>query len=1148
MAKIILNVTTDIKQSKAQLESLSKTVKSIATSLSSVKVDPNLTAQIKSLSDYYKSLSKVVEKNTKVNYNNEIQELKRQKALEESTRATLRREKAEIDLARSQEKNTNQTKKSTQANKEHKESLGTMIPQIAKWQVAMTAVMKPLQLMRQALEDVNETLVETEKRIIALRRVAGQAANADELYALAKKYGQTFENVADVTENFAKSGYDWADAIKAAEAALIAMNVAELDAEQSSEGLIAIMKQFDKEVEDLNYIIGLLNKTSDNAAVTTEELLIALQKTGSTAKNAGLELNETVALITALSEGTAASGQNIGNALRSLFIFTSDQKALETFAGLSDAMAETVKNYRAGQSSILEVWKGLGDELGRMEGKKGLLSDLFGRTDLNSDLAAELTQIEDQFAEIYGTAGNYRQNYFIALLDNLDEVEEALGEMHDVEQYSQQENLLYMETYEAKVNSLKAAWQSLANDEQGFLSMKKSLADLGGALLRLVDIFGGLRTVLAAVSTIALALFGKKMIHSIADMGKTMVTAFTSASGAAATLNKTLGIIGLVATAVSVAAGAIDSMIESARQREEELRQADQETVKSALEATEAYRKQAEAIANYTTRIEEVRAIKDNLSSSDDEVQSAESELLSIQNELVKSTNKYADSLDLVNGNLAEQLGYTKEISAEMLKQQAADWLEQNKLAIDIARGKVNDASSVSTGVVLGTADEEVWFTDWGDAENWGVFENEKMESFFNDIASQGSNVSVDSRQKNAGAIAGGIATALTLGIGAINGISEFFYVWGNAIQQGVYAIQDGKGAWEIIEAALGANLDTGSYLGEKEFGFTLGGTREEKIASLEKMLSYLNTNYQEKGISEDQATIIRNYLNNLLNSLNSDEYTEALDVVEQAEIWEAVYNGSMSYEEAMEKIYGITADTSKETAKLTNSLSDLSEGVMSELVEKFREIRNATKESYEYEEKKKAVLEAEKELENAMNDRTVRVFNTSTGMFEYRHNEKAIAEAEEDLEKARYEMEEAAYDEIEKLLGAGNVTNAAILSIIAKWTPDGEDDAWADGIKNFFKENYGIDLDKPTVTESLVGGYTGSIQIPENSAFFSNLQSMGVMTGASDNTATASYVTERGADSHDKYYYVNGVPIPQETAQTYTVAQLFENTDLFQN
>lgn len=373
-------------------------------------------------------------------------------------------------------------------------SFKDVVSGFAKFQLAATAVMVPLQLLKKAISDINETLVETETRTVALSRVLNEdvpkSVISTQTFDLAQKYGQTVENVSTLLSNFAKSGLSWDESVQATEAALVALNVAELDVEQSSEGLIAIMKQFGYEAKDLAYIVDLLNYTADNAAVTTEELLIALQKTGSTAKNSGLDLKETVALITKLSEGTAASGQNIGNALRSLFVFTSDKKALETFAGLSSEMNDLVRNYRSGQANILDVWKGLGRELEAMEGNRGRLSDLLGGTDLGSDLEGQLTQIEDQFAEIYGTAGNYRQNYFIALMQNIGDVDRLVSDMNNAQDYSAKENLETMETYEKKLESVKAHWEEIANDPQGILQMKKDLLETADAFLNLFEYAG----------------------------------------------------------------------------------------------------------------------------------------------------------------------------------------------------------------------------------------------------------------------------------------------------------------------------------------------------------------------------------------------------------------------------------------------------------------------------------------------------------------------------------------------------------------------------------------------------------------------------------------------------------------------------------
>ena len=514
MAKIVLNIVTEAAKSKKEIDALKISIDAIAQSLSNVKVDKNLTAQINALTNHYKAVAAAAEKVQKVNYHNEIQEeklaqakAKTTKAIAEEMKATnraneafYRATKAKNDDARAQEKHTAQMKKaaaqakktaeSTQkmadSTKTKSQNIISMIPNIMKWQVAMTAVMLPLRKMQEALESVNETLVETEKRVISLRRVAGDSANANELYKLAQQYGQTFENVAEVVELLVKSGYEWSEAIKAAEPALLAINVAELDATQATEGLIAVVKQYGMELEDLNYIQGVLNKTADNSAVTTEKLLLALQKTGSTADNANISFEETVGLITALSEGTAASGQNIGNALRSLIVFTKDDKALQTFASLSENMKSLVDDYKTGGGSIVDVWRGLGTELQKLENSGQTLRDIFGGTDLDSDIAAKLTEVEDQIAEVYGTAGNYRQNYFIALLKNLSTVEKVTKNLGDANTYSQKENIKYLESYEAKANKLKETWRELANDQHGLMMIKKLSADIATNFLQIL--------------------------------------------------------------------------------------------------------------------------------------------------------------------------------------------------------------------------------------------------------------------------------------------------------------------------------------------------------------------------------------------------------------------------------------------------------------------------------------------------------------------------------------------------------------------------------------------------------------------------------------------------------------------------------------
>lgn len=395
-----------------------------------------------------------------------------------------------------------ETERNTSAVIQNGDSIGKLAGKFFQWQIAATLVMQTINLFRNAFESVNETLVETEKRVIAISRVLDENINkqriANGLYDIAEEYGQTFENVADIATRFAQAGLSWNETLEATRVAVLALNVAELDAEQSSQGLIAVMKQFGYEATDLEMIIDKLNITADKNAVTTDALLAALQRTGSSAKNANLTLEETVSIVTALSEATGRSGENLGTAVNSLIQFSAKSKSLETFAKLGGSVAKAVEDYRMGAGTILDIWKQLSLVIkGNNAETESILAGLFGDEDwrnLNEQLQEELGENFAQITEIYGTASTFRKNYFIALLNNMEQVQEVQDEMANSQGYSQKENEKYLDTYEAKVTALQAKWQQLANDEQGFLKFKKDLVDIASVLLDIVDAVGGLET------------------------------------------------------------------------------------------------------------------------------------------------------------------------------------------------------------------------------------------------------------------------------------------------------------------------------------------------------------------------------------------------------------------------------------------------------------------------------------------------------------------------------------------------------------------------------------------------------------------------------------------------------------------------------
>lgn len=528
MAQIKLDVTVNTQNANTQIKALNGQIKSLANSLSSIKPNKDLTAQLNALAKALNASAKSMNAQTKAEKNHAKQLKSVTEAGKKATKTTKDRTKA--------------VKDSTAANEKHTQSILSMAKGFLSWQVAATVVMQAINLVRNALDSLNETLVNTEKATIEITRILNENVSdqevASKLYDLAEKYGQTFENISEIATNFARAGYEWTDVMKLAEGAVLALNVAELDATQASDGLIAILKQFKLPVEEIYGVVDMLNKQADNAPVSTEKLLLALQKAGSYADQANLSLKETVAIITALSGATNASGQQLGTAVKSLLAYTTKSGSLDVYASLSDRMAAIVAEYRKGAASILDVWQGLSDEINHLTAEQADKLAEYAESDigstLESALSEEMGEIYDSMTGVYDTAGTYRKNFFIALMKNMDDVKESMKTLDSYAGYSAAENLKQLNTYEARVNSLKAQWQKLANDEQGVLALKKDLVEVGSAALDVVDKLGGISTILTFLGVLGGEILAGVLVKGIVKFVQTIKLAATASKTAAA--------------------------------------------------------------------------------------------------------------------------------------------------------------------------------------------------------------------------------------------------------------------------------------------------------------------------------------------------------------------------------------------------------------------------------------------------------------------------------------------------------------------------------------------------------------------------------------------------------------------------------------
>lgn len=916
---------------------------------------------------------------------------------------------------------------------------GTLLDTVSgflKFQVSAMLVMKPLQLLQSALSSINETLVETEKVVVSIQRVLDEDVASgeisSELYAIAQNLGQSFDNVQEIAQNFAKAGLSWQDTLKATEAAVLALNVAELTAEESSEGLIAVMQQFNYEASELTYVIDVLNKAADKSAVDTQELLVALQKTGSYASAANLSLEQTVGLISALSEATAASGQNIGNALKSLFAYSSKSSSLEMFASLSEEMKAVVDMYQIGNASILDVWEKLADTMESLSTEQAnLLEQWSSESGLETELGAELSEVYDQLTGVYDTAGVYRKNYFIALLNNFEEVRDVMGEISDAQGYTNEEQAKYMDTYEAKLNALQAKWQEIANDEQGLLAVKKWLLDIASELLDFLQNIGGLRTILLAAGTAMTAIIAPKVINGFISLGKAIVNIKKSFDAAklstvsfGTALSAAIGIVGTIFTVISLVTGAID-------QANEEAEQLIDETLSKGIETFQSLQSEIESTAkdyeDFADRVSKARSILDDENSTASDLYNAKKALLDIQKQLAEqSNNSYANSIDLVNGKLKEQLDLIDKLGDQKLKEQIEEYLRNNADAIYNANKYLTDEHTrvqftETTGFwsSLGDVTLSDWLTAQGydsviDTDFWSA-----LGSFFSDA--KNFNTYLETEGKT---ITEQIALLEELydkaGQESDKELSEYLQA---QIRAAINTLQNDSSYQNALKLIYG-DEDASNWI-ERLPLETLQKIVDGTI-SIEEAFASVNEEVEETGDNlDDQIKKIETLHEDTVKGLISD-LKEIRDTENEAA---EIEDKRLAVAEAKTALAEAEAEAAERLAEAQEKVADAEKSINEERLELIEQQKEAQEELAEAQqdaedarldllEKQQAVLEAQKALEEARNNRSRYVFNNATGQWEWRENQKDIQEAQEELETAQ-EAEAKAKEQYENTLQA---------------------------------------------------------------------------------------------------------------------------------
>lgn len=592
----------------------------------------------------------------------------------------------------------------------------------ARWLAAFYLIQSVINGFQQLVS----TIKDTEQAVVEIQRVMNEdvsgAKVSKELYAIAYEYGRTFEEVQESATLFAQTGKSWNDVMTLTRGTMLALNTAELDVTQATEGLIAVMAQWNMGAEDYVGVIDKINKTADDYAITSEKIVAALQRSGGTAKAYGMTLDELIGIITALGEATGRSGENIGTAINSLITYTTKAKSIKVLENMGIEAEDAEKNLLP----VLQIWSQLAQKIkgGDLAFADFMASDQEAMDSFLADSEEYQQAVKDTIAsgkevqDAYSIAGTYRKNYFIALLNNLGTAEEAMKGMATAEGYSAIENAKQMETLVNRSNQFAAVWKDAATQlgNAGLLDLIKFFVSVGTSIGKVTQETGGLLNMFAGVVAIIVKVnalkFGTRIAALVGHL-KNMVNPIRAIQLRYQSLNDAIGVAKTKVELYKAALASSTTAEEVAANKKRLLRAENELTnasyaklattfsyVLTAITAVIAVysaltRKQEE---NYQATLNAATAASENASSLEKLIEQykklasasggtyllaeQEAEARDIQDQIVALVGDQKDGLDLVNGAIDTQIEKLKQVRSE----QAEITKEQAQIAYDAAK------------------------------------------------------------------------------------------------------------------------------------------------------------------------------------------------------------------------------------------------------------------------------------------------------------------------------------------------------------------------------------------------------------------------------------------------------------------------------
>jgi TP901 family phage tail tape measure protein len=433
--------------------------------------------------------------------------------------------------------------------------LGSTFSNLATWSLVGGAIYQ----VRAAVTSLVSTLKAADTQMTQINRIL-QTSSAElnnlrtNLLEVGVEYGRSFENVADLAEEYAKQGYTGDQLVERTRAATLAMNVSGMEAIATVKTLTAAQSQLQLTDEQATSLVDKWTAVSQAQRVSYKDVASGVAQVGGLAKEAGFSVDQLNALLASTGAVSGETGETIGSAMRTI-----------------------INRVSVPTAPIREDFSQVGIDVDKYIGNvPGLLDQIVSKWDSWNE--------QQRLTIAKAAAEKRRAAIFIDMIrayKDADKYGKAYQAGLSSEGAAERANAEIMKSYAKKIESVKIEFQKLAVaiGEAGLMSVLKGFLTIAA---KAFGLFTGLPKPIAkafiALGGAITAVFGAKILAGLmgfnigfAKVGQSaigaagamveMTEAEVAASSAASVLNVLLGAqvgaFGNAAAAATAYAGAV---------------------------------------------------------------------------------------------------------------------------------------------------------------------------------------------------------------------------------------------------------------------------------------------------------------------------------------------------------------------------------------------------------------------------------------------------------------------------------------------------------------------------------------------------------------------------------------------------------------